>query len=343
MPYPITLPRATTTLDAFGPSAFGSFMTKDSIGSGMAFLVGELEKLDPKLREPLTSTTWPRDIPVQTGGGFVDGVSAFNVDYATSGGSDNGIIGSQTNVIPVMQADIGRDTYRTFQWAHILKVPYIDQQKMQKIGRSLDEILNRGIRIEYDKRLDINVYIGMEQHGTYGLVNSPAIPVDMAAEGESTQTEWKTKTAVEIMTDINDVLTATWAASEYDLTGMANHILIPPEQYAYINNTPCAIGETGTAQSVLTYLLQNNIAKSQGVDLFILPCRWCEGAGQSGLDRMVAYANDEDRVRFSITVPLHRVLTQPSAEQMAYLTPFLSQFSEVQWLYTQHGYYLDGI
>ena len=37
----------------------GSVLTQDTIDSGMAFLVGELEKQDPKLREPLTAVTCP--------------------------------------------------------------------------------------------------------------------------------------------------------------------------------------------------------------------------------------------------------------------------------------------
>lgn len=342
---PIALPKRVHTLDAFGfgGGTFSATVNDASIGQGMAFLIGELEKLDPKLREPLTSVTWQRDIAVQTGGGLVDGITAFNIDYATSGGTDESLTGNQTNNIPVMQADIGRDTYRTFIWQHLLRVPLVDQEKLQKIGRSLEDILNRGIHLAHDKEIDGNVYEGIASHKTYGLVNSPQIAVDMAAAGSGGGTEWNTKTAQEIMNDINNALVATWKSSEYDLTGMANHILIPPAQYAYLTNTMCSIGTAGLAQSVLEYLLKNNIGKNQGVDIYIYPCRWCEGAGAGSTDRMVCYANNEDRVRFSITQPLSRRLTQADVTQAAYMSLYLSQFSEVQWLYTQHAMYVDGI
>ena len=39
----------------------------DAVSSGLAFLESELEKRDPMLREPLTNTTYPRDIVDQTG------------------------------------------------------------------------------------------------------------------------------------------------------------------------------------------------------------------------------------------------------------------------------------
>lgn len=58
---------------------------------------------------------------------------------------------------------------------------------------------------------------------------------------------------------------------------------------------------------------------------------------------MVCYCNEEQRVRFDLTVPLQRVMTQPSAADLAYMTPYISQFSQVQWLFTEHARYVDGI
>ena len=80
-------------------------MSDAAIASGLAFLNGELEKRDPKLYEPLTSVTWQRDIVADTGAGWGEYTSNYFVDYATSGNGTSGIIGSDTNDIPVMQAD----------------------------------------------------------------------------------------------------------------------------------------------------------------------------------------------------------------------------------------------
>ena len=43
-------------------------MDEAGIASGQAFLVSELEKRDPLIRKPLSSITYPRDIPVSVGG-----------------------------------------------------------------------------------------------------------------------------------------------------------------------------------------------------------------------------------------------------------------------------------
>ena len=325
-----------------GPGFNGMTMDAAAISGGMAFLVGELEKRDEQLHEPLTSITWPRDMPVHTGGGLVDAVSYYDVSYATSGGTDGGIMGGETNDLPVMQADIGKEEARTFMWGHILKVPMIDQEKLKKIGRSLDDILDKGLHLAHDKAVEQSVYVGFSQHGSYGLINNPNIVTVMADPHtpSGSDTQWANKTPDELLADINRVMVETWAASEYDLSGMANHILVPPEQYAMLVSTK--VGENGE-KSVLTYLLENNIGRNQGIDLVIAPRACCKAAGTGGSDRLVAYCNHEDRVRFDMTAPLHRLLTQASAEHLAYLTPYLAQWSEVYWLYLSHAMYMDGI
>ncbi|MCR8981639.1 DUF2184 domain-containing protein [Brevibacillus laterosporus] len=331
------LARKVHTIDGLGPSMM---MNDAAIGSGMAFLVGELEKRDPRLLEPLSSVTWMRDIVSKTGGGWVDFTSNQFIDYATTGGNEDGIIGGETNDIPVMQANTTKDIYKVFNFANILKVPFIDQQKLQNIGRSLDDILDKGIRLNYNKSIDNIVYTGVPSAGVYGLVNSPDITASAVAAGESGQTKWNKKTPDEILADINAIITDTWAASEYDLTGMANHILIPPQQYAFLVGTK--VSEAGNI-SILQFLLDNNIGKNQGIDLTIAPSRWCSEAGTGGTDRMVAYVNDEDRVNFDLTVPLSRVMTQSQVTEMAYLTAYAAQIGQVKFLYTQCARYGDGI
>ena len=312
-----------------------------AIASGMAFLEGQLEKIDPKLREPLTSTWWARDIVAKTGGGFVEYTSAYDVSYATTGGNSNGIMGGETNELPIMQADISKEIYKVFNWGHVLRVPFIDQQKLQKIGRDLESILNNGLKLVYDKTLDINVYEGFAEYGTYGLVNNPNVIAKTAAtSADGTTTAWTKKTPDEILSDINGAITATWVNSEYDLSGMANHILIPPEQYSTLVERKVS---NDASKSILTYLLENNIGKEQGVTLFIGPCPFLKGVGTGGTDRMMAYVNDEDKVRFSITVPMSRLQVEASVTQLSYLSAFVAQFGQVEFLYLQPVQYIDGI
>jgi Uncharacterized protein conserved in bacteria (DUF2184) len=321
------------------PGAYGPGMDAGA-ASGMAFLVGELEKQDPRLLEPLTSLTGPRDIDMKPGGGWVSIVSNVFVDYATTGNQEDAIIGSETTNIPVSQANISKDVFKVFTFSEILRVPLFDDLKLQQIGRSLTQMLDDGLRLNHGKILDRNIYNGITKAGTYGLVNNPNITSGYVAyNAAGTSRTWANKTPLEIMTDINTVINATWAASEYDLTGMATHILIPPSQFAYLVAPVTIAG----ANSIMEYVLRNNVATLQGKTITINPSRWCIGAGTAGTDRLVAYVKAENRVNMDMTVPLSRVMTAPVVQSASYETLYASQFSEVKFLYTQCAEYADGI
>jgi Uncharacterized protein conserved in bacteria len=308
--------------------------------SGLVFLAGQLEKQDPRLLEPLTSLTAPRDIDMIPGGGWTSITSNVFVDYATTGSDEDSIIGSETTNIPVSQANVSKDVFKVHTFSEILRVPLFDDLKLQQVGRSLSQILDDGLRLNHSKMIDRNTYIGISKTGTYGLVNNPNIVASNAAVGASTKRTWVDKTPTEIMNDINQLLTATVTASEYDLSGMANQILIDWPNYSYIVNTP--VTSAGT-ESILSYLLKNNIATKQGRELNIYPCRWCTGAGVGETQRMVAYAKAENRVNVDLTVPLSRVMTAPNTTSASYETIFASQFSQAKFLYYQCCAYSDGI
>ena len=318
----------------------GRALDAAGIATGMAFLEGELEKRDPKVREPLTSVTWPRDIVAETGGGWVDFTSTMNVDYATSGGNDGALVAGATDVISTVQANVNKDIYKVFTWAQAMKIPFVDSQKFQSIGRSIDSILDRGIRLNYNKSIDQLVYKGFTNVGITGMINNPDIVSSVAPNGAAGTPEWTTKTVDEILWDINKALVEAWAASEYDESAIANHILLPPAKYAYIQST--RIGTSGD-ESILSYILKNNLAVNQGKSLEIVPCRWCTGAGTANSDRMMVYVNDKDFVYFDLPVPLTRAMTQPVALQFAYITIYAAQMGEVKFLYNQPARYVDKI
>jgi hypothetical protein len=322
-------------------SALTGIMGMDAaaISGGLAFLEAELEKRDPKVREPLTSVTWMRDIVVKSGGGWVDFTSFFSANYAISGPNQYGLTGGQTTTIPIVQTDIEKDIYPVYAWQNILKVNFIDMQKLQGAGRSLDDLLDKGIKLNWNKSLDLVTYQGWG--GLPGLVNNTAVTAGSVAKGAGGFTGWSIKTPTEILLDVNTAMATTWTASNYDVTGMACHFLIPPNQYALL----CQINSAAGDVSVLTYLLENNIGKTQGIDLKIFPSRWCSAAGSGGTDRMVCYVSDIDRVRLNVTVPIQRVMTTPNISEGggAYLTLYAGQIGVPEFLYLQPFLYQDGI
>lgn len=328
-----------------GAATGGSAMTMDAAGiaSGQAFLVSELEKRDPLLRKPLTSVTYPRDIVVKSGGGWVDFVSANAVGYGITGGSGGSPVqAGGSNGLPIVQANLEKGLYKAHTFAAALRVMWVDMQKANYIGRSLDQMLQDGMRMAYDKHMDQNVYVGMTQYGSTGLLNNPDVTeTTVAGNGATTpSTKWADKTKEQILSDINSAITQVWAAAEYDEDSMPNHILLPYEQYTYILNT--MVTDIAT-ETIMDYVLKNNVAAKNGKSLYIGATRWCKGAGTGGTDRMAVYVNHERFLQVEELVPLARVMTQPNATEFCYDTAYAANLSEVELFYPQTMMYFDGI
>lgn len=324
------------------PFSNGRALTMDAaaVAGGMAFLESELEKLDPLLREPLTSTTYPRDIEIISGGGWVETTSAFNVDYAVSGGQSDAVGGAQ-NSIRTIQANLDKDIYKVFPYEIAMKVKFIDMQRGQVTGRSLESIYDQGIRLDWDKYLDLNTYQGQEAYGTTGLVNNDnVVATSVANNAAGTSALWKNKTPDEILADVNKLINDAWAAANYDRSAMPNHILIDPANYIYIKSTKVSLAADKT---ILAFLLENNALVGEGGDLFIGECRFCIGAGTGGTQRMVAYRNEKRFVGMDVPVSLSRVMTQPNVSDATYDSLYVGNVGQVKIHYFEPFRYADGI
>src|SRR5277367_1536394 len=108
-------PTMDTFLDSRGlANAKGAYLPKQfqyrtndgrTIDSTGAFLVGELERMDMTLHDPLASVTWGRDIDLREDVTIADEVSSFTLStYGSAGG-----LGT-SNAIGNGKAWIGKDT-----------------------------------------------------------------------------------------------------------------------------------------------------------------------------------------------------------------------------------------
>lgn len=318
-------------------------MDAAGIASGGAFLTSELEKRDALIRTPLTSFTYTRDIPIRVGGGWVDYVSAMSVGYGVTGGSGDGVVDAGgANGIPMVQADFDKGLYKAHAVAMGTRVMWVDMQKGNVTGRNIETLLRDGVRMTYDKHMDENTYVGFERYGTTGLVNNPDVTVTDAASNGATSpsTKFKDKTPDQILDDINTGILDAWAQAEYDLDAVPNHIIMPYEQYNYLATTRVSdLAE----KTILTFLMENNVASQNGSDLFIGATNWCKGAGGSSDDRMVIYCNKERYIAMDELAPLNRAMTSPNTQHFCYDTAFAGNVSEVEIFYTQPIVYVDGI
>lgn len=171
--------------------------------------------------------------------------------------------------------------------------------------------------------------------------NPDAVQTTVASNGAATpSTKFADKTPEQILRDVNSALLAVWAANEYDREAIPNHILLPYEQYSYILETP--VTELAT-ETILDYILKNNVAAKEGGGLYIGGTAWAKGAGAGGTDRMTVYVNHERFLKVEELVPLMRAMSQPNAANFCYDTAYAANISEVEVFYPSAIAYFDGI
>lgn len=304
------LPFACTTHDG---------RTVDSTG---AFLVGELERLDLTLHEPLAAVTWGRDINLREDVTTADEVSSFTIStYFSAGGLGTGQgvgngkswIGKDTNQVSRVSVDIAKVTQPLIPWGKEIAYTVLELESAAKLGRPVDEQKYRALQLAHQMEIDEMVYYGDTPGAFYGLVNSnlrttfdAVTNVSNVANGAQNSPLWTQKTPDEILQDFNEVLTSAWAATGWSI--LPSDILLPPADFGYIATQK--VSNAGNV-SILNYVLENNItARQGGATLDIKPVKWClgtgvngtVGTGNAGHDRMVVYTNDKDRVRYPMTM-----------------------------------------
>lgn len=318
--------------------------TLDSTG---AFYVGELERLDQTLHQPLVAVTWGRDIDLREDVSMADETSSFtNSSFAAAGSltsTGKNFVGKNSNAIPGVGVDIGKTASPLYLWAMELGYSIPELLSAQQVGRPIDEQKYAGMQLKWQMDIDEMVYIGDTALGKYGLVNNTgSVTTGFVDAGTAGTTQWNTKTPAEILEDINALITAAWAAAGYQIC--PTKLLVPPTQFGYI--TTQTVSSAGNI-SILKYLVENSIANQiNGKPLDIQPLKWLVGRGEAAgspstaTDRMVCYTQDKIRVRFPL-VPLQR--TPLEYRSIYHLTTYFGKLGVLEIVYPETLRYADGI
>lgn len=337
--------------------AYKTWDGKRTVDSTGAFLIGELERLDQTIHLPLAAVTWGRDIDLREDVTIADELSSFTLTTFGSAGSlgtGNGIrngkawIGKATNQIGGVGVDTGKIANPLTPWALEIAYSILELESAAKLGRPIDEQKYEALKLKLQMDIDEQVYVGDatigSSTGVGGLVNNGLVTnVANVANGAGGTSPWSTKTPQEILADVNAMLISAWQSTGYAV--MPNRLLVPPTQFGYINSQ---IVSTAGNQSILKFLLENNIIKnSGGGDLVIAPAKWLVGAGAGGtigqagtVDRMVAYNKNKRFVRFPMT-PLQRTPIQ--YDSIYHKSSYFCRLGVVEVVYPETMAYRDGI
>ena len=303
--------------------------------STLAYFVNQLDNLDPKLYEPLVDIRYGRDIKLRTGismghesTSFIR--SAFG-GVGTQSAQGKPWLSANTTAIPGVSINGERVVLPLRLCGRELSYSSVELERSQLTGAPIDTQKFDALNLMYQMSVDEMVYIGDADAGATGLVNNAQVTTGAVTGGV-----WTSKTPDDILKDVNDAIQQAWAASGFAVC--PDKLLLPPAQYAYIASAKVS---NDASKSILTYLEDNSISlRVNGRKLDIQPCKWLTARGAGGADRMVAYTNDENRVRFPL-VPIRR--ETPYYHGIIFSAPYIWGLGEVEFVYPETALYMDGI
>ena len=311
--------------------------TIDSTG---AFLIGELERLDQTLHAPLVNVTWSRDIDLREDVSIADESSSFtNSAFAAAGGissTGKSWVGKDSTAIQGIQLDIGKTANPLYAWAMQLGYTIFELESSIKVGRPIDVQKFEGLKLKHQMDTDEMVYTGDTVLGKTGLCNNASVTTGNVAAGAAGLLDWAHKTPDEILDDVNTLLTAVYLSGATKVC--PSKLLLPPTQFAQLTSRKIS---TAGNMSILRYLRENSMAlEKNGKMLDIVDCKWLTGLGVNGTDRMVAYTQAKDFVRFPM-VPLQR--TPLEYRGIHQITTYFGRLGVVEVVYPETLGYADGI
>lgn len=315
------------------------FKTRDST---LAYYVNQLENLDKRFYEPLVATSWGRDVKLRSGITMSNESTSFiRSSFAAPGtllGSNGNIpwISPETTAIPGIEVNGQKVVLSLRLAAREVSYTSVEIDRSALTGQPIDTQKMNALNIVYQMGIDQMVYIGSTDVSATGLLNNADVTATNVATGASGSTLWSAKTPVEILADVNTLIHDTWQAAAFAVC--PGKLLLPPTQFGYIASQ--LISSAGN-QSILKFLVENCITKQiTGKELDIQPVKWLTGAGTSASDRMVAYTNEENYVRYPM-VPVRRETAY--YQGIRFTAPYLWALGEMEFPYTETIRYADEI
>ena len=279
---------------------------------GYAFLTPQLHRIEAEVymtRYPSFDIT--PFMPVNSDGDMWDvGTLVYSMDNVGSAE----FLGGGAFDVPYASTEMAQAT-RNF---HLAAIGYEwntqELQRAAKLGRSLSAdkaqaAVQAADRFVYGIAMTGQNARGENEKGWTGFVNDANAPAaQVPADGASSARTFLSKTADQILRDLNEAITAVETGTGE--THVANTVVLPTSEYNRIATT--RLSDTGS--TILSFLQANNVA---GQGLRILKSRALEAAGQSGSKRMIAYDNNPQVLRFLLPGP-HQFLPAFQKSSLVY-------------------------
>lgn len=302
--------------------------------TNFAFLETTLAKLHNELVEPKHYTTYANDIPVDVGGGFVDYVSYYTVDWAGIMDEFRNVVGNNANYIPRVNAGLNQKKVNVFTFEVAYDLRFIELEKMKKLTlqKSIQDIYQNAIVAGWDLFVQKVAYLGI--NGGTGLFNDPHVLVTTIDNtgASAANVGFNGMTDAQVVAFFNGVFETYLLNSNMNITVLPDTFLVPTFVGSDLTSRFSALYTSTLRKFILDHNL--GVDESDGnvkVTIASRPALNTLGTGSHG--RIIAYKKDKEFVRIDMPYPMQHYITLPNIEKMSYTSAFVGQVSEVQLPY----------
>jgi len=310
--------------------------------SNFAFVSTELAKLHASAYDPIWYVTWRKDVQLDVGGGFVDFVEFFTVEWQGISQQSEMLFGNNAGVIPRVNANMNQNiaAVYTYEVAYDLKFVELEKLNTIRFQKAIQQIYQDAIGAGWELFSQIIAYTGASASGGYGLFNSPNVKVysvPAGAAGGGTATKIKDLTDAEVISLVNGIMAEYLVNTDWNLGMLPDTFLFPSEDSQELSNRFSDFFN----KSLRNYLLENNFGADEmkGADnensykFQIRGRKQLDSLGTVNNGRIVVYRNEKRFVRMDMPYPLQVYYTGPNVERGAYTSFFMGQISHIQMPY----------
>ena len=308
--------------------------------NNFAFVTTTLAKLHPEAYNPIWNVTYMKDVPIDVGGGFVDFVSFYSVEWAGNPDKRANVAGNNNSIVPRVNANLNQNKVDVFTYQVAYDLKFIELEKLNKIEftKSIKVIYDEAIQAGWHTFVEEIAYLGY--HGNDGLFTNDAAPIVTLPLGtqDATQAGFVGMTDAEIVSTINGVLAYYLAQTNSNIGMLPDTFLMPLRDSTELSNRFSPL----LTNTIRNFLLESNVgldeARAEGIADYKIQLRGrvaLDTLGGDGVGRMVVYKNNKTFVRLDIPYPIQLYTTLPDINALAYTSVFFGQVSQIQMPYNR--------
>jgi hypothetical protein len=303
----------------------------------LGFLVSQVSRIERDVYAiQYPAIRYPGLIPVDTAGPeWAKSVTYFSSDRVGQAAWFHG------RAQDVPNADVVRTKAETTVQMAAIGYEYTDEElaQAQMLGMPLESDKASTARRAAEEFIDRVALFGDTSANFTGLVNNATVTAGTApADGAASATTFLSKTADQVLRDVNGTLTGIWTGSLY--VEMADTLLLP---YSVIVALSQRRVTDQNSMTIMDWIQQKNVYTLEtGRPLTIRGLRGLETAGAGGTARMVAYLRDPGVLKMYMPMPF-KFLPVWRKGPISYEVPGIFRLGGVDVKRPLAMRYLDGI